>query len=673
LNRLFHFAHVRSLLVTALLLNGVALGQAPRPATEPNSAVALKRLSLEELSQLEVTTVSKEPFPAFRTPAAVYVVTQEDIRRSGATSIPDVLRLIPGVHVAQIDSAKWAIGIRGFQGRLSKAVRVLIDGRSVYNPLFAGVYWEVQHVLLEDIERIEVVRGPGATIWGSNAVNGVINIITKSAMDTRGMLVSAASGNVEQGQLSWRYGAGTERLSARVYGTGFTRGPQLHVDGRNFDDWRMGQVGFRTDWVLNERDTITFQGDAYSTITGQKLVISQYSPPAAPAVEDNGFYSGQNLRGVWRRALKDGGEILLNAFFDRTDRTDLNYHELRDTYDVDLIHRIPLRRHDVIWGVGARLSPSEFTQTEETVDFIPHKQTYNIFSGFLQDEIALVPDRLALTFGSKFEHNTFSGFEVQPSGRLSWTPNRRHTVWGALTRAVRTPSRIEEGFRFTALLQPALPLYVRLIGDGEFSSEQLIGYEFGYRILIKQSALVSLSAFHNSYDDLLSVENRPPAVETEPPPQRLVLPLFFRNGVRAASSGVELLGVWDIGESWRLRGSYSFMGLNARNKTTSNDLSTVGQLEGDSPAHKAVVQSMFNLPKGFEADLQWRYVSSVPNQRVPAYSTADIRVGRRLGRELELAVVGQNLLQPSHLEYGGNPGPLVRIRRSAYVKLTWTR
>lgn len=664
---------IRALLTVSVLLAGPADGWAnDEEQSDKFGPAALKKLSLEELSQLEVTTVSKEPLPAFRTAASISVLTADDIRRSGATSIPDVLRLLPGVYVAQMDSGKWAIGIRGFQGRLSKAVRVLIDGRSVYTPLFAGVYWEVQHVMLEDIERIEVVRGPGATIWGANAVNGVINIITKSAKDTRGMLVSAASGNVEQGQLSWRYGAGTDRFSARVYGTGFTRGPQLHSDDRNFDDWRMAQAGFRADWARSESDTFIFQGDAYSTIAGQKLVISQYSPPAGPAVEDNGFYSGQNIRAAWQRKLASGGDIQLNAFFDRTDRTDLNYREVRDTYDIDFIHHIPLRRNDVIWGAGARVSPSEYTQTRETVDFLPHEQTYNIFSGFLQDEIALVPDRWSLTLGSKFEHNSFSGFEFQPTARLAWTPNTRRTVWGAVTRAVRTPSRIEEGFRFTALINPALPLYVRLVGDGEFSPEQLIGYEFGVRSLFRKNGAVSLSAFHNRYDDLLSVESQTPVAETSPAPTRLILPLQLRNGIRAVTSGVEITTVWDLRQWWRIRGSYSFAGLDARRKATSNDVSTVGQLEGDSPAHKAVAQSIFHLPAGFEADLMWRYVSSVPNQRVPAYSTGDVRIGRPVGRNLDISVVGRDLLQPSHVEYGGDPGPLVRIKRSAYVKLTWT-
>ena len=490
---------------------------------------SLKDLSLEQLSQIEVTTVSKELAPAFRTPAAIFVITQDEIRRSGATIIPDLLRLVPGVEVAQIDSDKWAIGIRGFQGRLAKDVRVLIDGRSVYTPLFAGVYWESQHVMIEDIDRIEVVRGPGATIWGSNAVNGVINIITKSARETRGMLVSATGGNVDQGALAWRYGGGSDRLSYRIYGRGFTRGPEFHSDGQNFDDWRMGQTGFRMDWNPSARDTFTVQGDAYDTIAGQRLTISRYSPPINPAVQANGDFSGQNIRAAWRHALASGGDIQVQAYYDRTDRDDLNYEEIRHAFDIDFVHHIPLGRHDVVWGLGAHISPARFYQTVPTVDFLPHEQTYNLFSGFLQDEIALVPDRLAVTIGTKLEHNSFSGLEYQPSVRLAWTPNTRNTIWGAVTRAVRTPSRIEEGFRYTALLQPSTPLYVRLIGDGNFSSEQLIGYELGYRTYINKAGFISIAAFHNRYDDLLSVENRPAAPEATPPPPHLVVPLYFET------------------------------------------------------------------------------------------------------------------------------------------------
>ena len=469
----------------------------------------LKTLSLEELSKIEVTTVSKEATAAFKTPAAISVLTQDDIRRSGATNIPDVLRLVPGVEVAQIDSDKWAIGIRGFQGRLSKSVLVLIDGRSVYTPLFAGVYWEMQDTMLEDIDRIEVIRGPGGTIWGSNAVNGVINIITKNAKETRGSLVSGGGGNVEQGFLNTRYGGGSDNLAYRVFARGFTRGPQFHSDNRNYDDWRSGQTGFRIDWTPDIRDSLTVSGNAYQTSAGSKLAISTYSPPAILNLEANGEFSGQNVLANWRRTFQSGADIQVRGYFDRTDRTDLNYREVRDTVDIDFIHHLPLPGHDVIWGAGIRISPSRFTQTVPTVDFPPHSQTYSLYTGFVQDAISLIPNRLTATLGIKLEHNSFSGFDYQPSGRVAWTPTEQQTLWAAVTRAVRTPSRIEESFRFTALAVPALPLYLRLIGDGEFSPEQLVGYEAGYRAYIKPHGFVSIAGFYNRYDDLLSVENRP--------------------------------------------------------------------------------------------------------------------------------------------------------------------
>ena len=616
---------------------------------------ALKNLTLEELSKLEVTTVSKESTEAFRTPAAIYVLTHEDIVRSSASNIPDLLRLLPGVEVSQISSDKWAIGIRGFQGYLSRAVLVLIDGRSVYTTLFAGVYWEMQDTLIEDIDRIEVIRGPGGTIWGANAVNGVINIITKNAHETRGSLVTAMGGNVEQASLAARYGAGTENLAYRIWGKGFTRGPQYHPDGRNFDDWRRGQAGFRLDWSPSKRDSVTVSGGAYDMEAGSRVAISTYSPPALIDTEGNADFSGQNLVAVWRRSFQSGSDIEVRAYFDRTDRRDLNYREVRDTVDFDFIHHVPLGAHDIIWGGSIRVSPSHFFQTVPTVNFFPAKDTYAIYSGFAQDTISLVPNRVAVILGTKVEHNSFSGFEIQPSARVAWTPTRNQTFWAAITRAVRTPSQIEEGFNFSFLSLPSLPLYLRLIGDGHFSSEELVGYEFGYRRYLKKHGFLSVNGFYNRYDDLLSVESQPTIPETSPAPPHLVLPLYLRNGVAAQTTGVEIVSLWDMKSWWRLKPSYSYVHLNAERDATSNDASTVTQLEGDSPRHKVVIQSFLALPQAFDLDLTYRYVSAIPNQNVRSYSTGDVRLARKITPEFELSVVGQNLFQPHHREYGGLP------------------
>jgi iron complex outermembrane receptor protein len=658
-----------ALSVVLFALAPVLEGQGPQSiASDAASARVLKQLSLEELSKIEVTTVSKEATAAFKTPAAITVVTREDIARSGAATIPDVLRLAPGVEVAQQSGDKWAIGIRGFEGYLSKAVLVLIDGRSVYTPLFAGVYWEMQDTLIEDIDRIEVIRGPGGTIWGANAVNGVINIITRSAKETRGSLVSAGGGNVDQGFLAARYGGGDNTFAYRVWGKGFTRGPQSHPDGRNFDDWRRGQAGFRLDWTPNSSDSLMVSGGAYSMQAGSVLGISTYSPPALLNVEGNGDFSGQNVVAAWRRTLQSGSDIQVRAYFDRTDRADLNYREVRNTIDIDFIHHLSRGAHDIIWGAELHVSPSRFFQTVPTVNFSPARETYSIYSGFLQDSVTLVPNRLTATLGSKFEHNSYSGFEAQPSGRLAWTPSDRQTVWAAVTRAVRTPSRIEQGFQFTSLAVQSLPLYLRLIGDGRFSSEQLLGYEAGARTYIARAGFISVAAFYNRYDNLLSVENLPPTPEATPGPPHLLLPLYFRNGIAAQTKGVELASLLDLRSWWRVKPSYSHVHLNAERYPWSDDASTVRQLQGDTPQHKVVLQSFFTLPRAIDLDLTYRYVSSLPDVGVKAYSTADVRLAKRVARELELSIVGQNLFQPYHPEYSS-----VGIRRAGYIKLVWTK
>ncbi len=442
---------------------------ADAPQRKQKAKEPLKQLSLEQLGNIEVTTASKEPVKVVRTPAAIYVLTPEDIRRSGATSIPEALRLVPGVEVGHTDSDTWSLGVRGFGSALSRSVLVLIDGRTVYTPLFAGVYWQVQDTLLEDIERIEVIRGPGGTIWGANAVNAVINVITKSAKDTHGTLASTGGGNVDQGFAGFRYGAGKgKNFDYRVYGKTFTRGPEFHPDHRQFDDWRMGQIGFRTDWSIHDRDTFTLQGDLYNGDAGQKVGIAIYSPPSQTNVEQNAELAGGNLLGRWQRRLGGVSDIQVGAYYDRTNRKQASFAESRDTFDIDFLHHMPLPgRQDFLWGLGARLSSGNVSPVVPTILFLPNHRTDKLYSGFVQDEIKIAENQLSLTIGSKFLHNIYTGFEVQPSARLLWTPATRQTVWAAVTRAIRTPSRVEEDDQLTGLLLPNPPTFLRIIGDGK--------------------------------------------------------------------------------------------------------------------------------------------------------------------------------------------------------------
>lgn len=636
----------------------------------------LTQLSLEELGNIKVTSVSKEPESVRRTPAAIYVITQNDIRRSGATSIPEVLRLAPGVEVARIDSDHWSVGIRGFVGGvLSDKLLVLIDGRSVYTPLYAGVYWDVQNVLLEDVDRIEIIRGSGGTIWGANAMNGVINIITKSAKETQGALVTVGGGNVDDGTIGVRYGGNTKGFNYRLYGKGFTNGPEFHPNGNNFDEWRMAQIGFRTDWASKTQDDFTFQGDLYDEKAGEIGLINELSPPYQVISNARGQFSGGNLVGRWKRALSGGSDVQVQAYYDHTNHFEPDYGETRDTFDVDFIHHLTLpKQQDFIWGLGARVSPGNFSQLVPTIDFEPHHQTDEIYSGFVQDVIPLAHDAVELTLGSKIEHNNYTGFELQPDARLLWTPSRRQTFWVSASRAVRTPSRLEESAELTAFLA-AVPLtYLQIIGSRNFIAEQLIGFEAGYRSLVKSRLYLDFAVFRNGYDDLYGYGTPTIASVISPAPPHLDYIVPIANEEKGVTDGLELGPEWQLTHWWQVKGSYSYLHMNLESKTPHSnafDASNIATEQGSSPHHQIVIQSLINLPKRFEFDQTYRYVSGLSAQSVGGYNTADARLGWHLTSQLELSIDGENMLQPHHAEFGGDPGGLVGIKRCVYGKLTW--
>lgn len=666
-------------LLGVLLAAGLTAAPAQNSAASTNP-IALKKLSLEELSQIEVTTPSKEPVRAFRTPAAVYVITGEDIRRSGVTSIPEALRLAPGVEVARIDGNKWSVGIRGFGSRLTRSVLVLIDGRTVFTPLFAGTYWEVQDTLLEDIDRIEVIRGPGGTIWGPNAVNGVINIITKPVQDTRGALVSAGGGNEEQGFLNFRYGGGNGKgLDYRVYVKSYTRSPEVHSDNANFDDWRAGQAGFRMDWRRNDRDSATLQGDLYTEAAGERVVATSYTQPFSRTVDANALLSGGNIMGRWERKVRDGNDIQIQAYYDRTHRDEPNFGEVRNTFDIDFLQRLRLpARQQVSWGLGARVDPVNDIEVVSGLTFRPNQRTDYLLTAFLQDEIGLIDRRLALTFGTKFLRTNFtSGVDLEPSARLLWTPTEQDSVWAAFTHALRTPSDAEENFDLSGYITTTAagtPFFARFNANPDFAPEQLNGYELGYRRLVGQKLYIDVTGFYNHYHDLFSEDLTGPVfLETDPAPTHLLLPAQFRNGLYGITKGVEFAPEWRPTNFLRLRGSYSYLHMNVAKAPNSGDVGTAPGIVGASPQHEVVVQSAFDLSKKLQLDLAYRYVSDLPGPPVPSYSTGDARFGWQVSPQFEVSFVGRNLFQPSHPEYAGDPGPLVGIKRSAYVKLTWSR
>jgi iron complex outermembrane recepter protein len=646
----------------------------------------LKQLSLEQLGNVEVTTASKEPEEVWKTAAAIYVITQEDIRRSGATSIPELLRLVPGVEVARIDSDHWSVGIRGFGSEFSKSVLVLIDGRSVYTPLFAGVYWDLQNVMLEDVERIEVIRGPGGTIWGANAVNGVINIITKNSKDTHGTLASVSGGNIDQGMGAFRYGGGNGKdFNFRIYGMAFGRGAEYHPDHAPFDDWQTGQGGFRTDWQLKTRDTLTIQGDMYKGYDGERVQVSSYTSPYVQTIDEPHNVAGGNLLARWHRQINDHSDFQLQSYYDRTSQLSPQLDEIRNTLDIDFLYHLNLNeRHDLSLGVGARWSPDNITQKFDTLNFVPQQETDSIYSWFLQDQISLLPGRLLLTLGSKFEHNNYSGFEIQPNARLIWTPTDHQSAWVAVTRAVRTPSRLDQDLQLTDFLASGPPpLFLRVVGSKSFKSEELLGTEAGYRTLVASRLYVDIAFFYNDYNDLYGYGPSTLFAETSPAPTHIVAEVPLANATAGDTTGVEIAPDWKPVDWWELKGSYSYLHLAVHDKAgvagTLNPLITSSD-NGSSPHHQVELQSLLNLPKRFELDTTYRYVSALPAQTstppgesVAAYSTADVRVGWRPIPSVEFSVVGQNLLQPQHPEFGGDDGPLVGIKRSFYGKITWRR
>ena len=653
-------------LLLIIFLAGFAGGSwAQSSGQSSNPLPDLKQLSLEQLMDIEVTSVAKKEQRWAETPAAIYVITQEEIRRSGATSIPEALRLAPGVQVSRIDANKWSIGVRGFGSRLSRSVLVLMDGRSVYTPLFAGVYWEVQDTLLEDIERIEVIRGSGGTLWGANAVNGVINIITKRADDTQGLLATAGAGSEEKGFGGVRYGgtAGKD-FSYRFYGKGFRRDAQFTPHVSDFDDWQMGQGGFRTDWDFRSNDNLTIQGDIYKGRSGQRTSVSSFSAPFSTVIQRDTDLSGMNLLGRWSRLLSETSNMAVQFYYDRTFRREPTFEERRNTVDFDFQHRFKVTSHqELVWGLGYRYSRGD-TDSVPTITISPRSRTDNLFSAFLQDEIVLIEDRLRLTAGSKFEHNDYSGFEFQPSVRLLWTPVARHALWASFSRAVRTPSRVEHDLVLTAALSPAVPNFARVLGSKEFDAEKVLGYELGYRIQPADRLSVDLAAFYNHYRDLLSLEPGPAFLE---PPGSFIIPFFIANKMNAKVYGLELVADWRWLDWWRLRGSYAYVQMDLRPKPGSGDTTTELSAEGSTPHNQVSLVSFIDLPANLQLDGTFRYVDNLRSQKVRRYFNLDVRVGWHATKNVELSLVGQNLLDNHHAEWSGG----TQIQRGVYTKITW--
>jgi iron complex outermembrane recepter protein len=628
---------------------GVLAGPVFMAAETADGVHGYKKLTLQELMDVEVVSVSRRPEKLSETASAIYVITHEQIRRSGATNVPDALRLAPNLHVGQVSSSSWTIGARGFNSTntTSNKLLVMIDGRSVYSPLFSGVFWDTQDVFLPDLDRIEVISGPGGATWGANAVNGIINVLTKSARETQGGLAYGGGGGEERRFGGVRYGG---RVGAgghyRIYAKHFDVDGFARPDGSDARDRHvMTQVGFRTDWDLSESAQLTVQGDAYNGWIAQ---------PTAP----RGELSGANLLARWTRTHSTDSQIQVQAYYDYARRWATNtFADWLETFDLDAQHQLSLGgRHRIVWGVNYRLWLDE-VRNSPTQAFMPAADTVNLGSMFVQDEFELVPERLRVTLGIKLEHSDYSGFEYQPSARLAWLVTEKHTLWSAVSRAVRTPSRLDRD-----LYQPTRAPFV-IAGGPNFSSEILWAYEAGWRGRFTERTSGAVTYFYHDYDDLRSVEPTGP------------LPLVFANGIEAQTYGVELSLEQEVTSWWRLRAAYALLRRELSYKPGGRDLNQL-QSEISDPENEATLHTSFDLPGRIELDGSLRYVDDVPTfangQRgfVPSYTELDARIAWHARDDLELSVVGRSLLDRQHRAAGAGPNRR-EIERSVHGKATW--
>lgn len=627
----------------------------------------LANMSLEELGEIRVTSVTREPQPLSESPSAIQVITRDEIRRSGASSIPEALRLAHNLQVARVDSQKWIITARGFSSDVGNKLLVMIDGRTVYTPLFSGVFWERQDYVLEDVDRIEVVSGPGGTLWGTNAVNGVINIITRNAAQTRGFYADAGGGNELRAHTSARYGGQlAPDVNFRVYGKYTERDGAVYAVGRDIDDaWNMSQAGFRIDGQPSPENSFTVQGDLYRTA-------------GSIATGGGNETNGVNLLGRWTRQFSAESDMILQMYIDKT-RLRFStpplvinnlplaasgvFEDELETYDVDFQHGLAIgARNRFVWGLAYRSTHDEIVNSP-SLGFFPEQLHQELYSAFVQDELALIPDKLVLTLGSKFEHNDYTGWETIPTGRLQYSIDAGHTLWAAVSRAVRAPSRIDRDLAQPAPLSPNS--FVLLAGGPNFGAENVVAWEGGYRAQLAERLLASAAVFYNEYDDIRSTSLSPS-----------IFPLFFENNLEGETRGLELTADYQVRDWWLVSGGYNFLKEDMRVKPGKFDFNNALNETAD-PEHQVTLNSSMDLSQNFSLDLNMRWVDELIKNdagradEVPSYTELNLRLGWIPAENVELSIVGHNLLDSQHPEFGVTSPLRAEIERSLFGRIAF--
>jgi iron complex outermembrane receptor protein len=643
------------------------------PQTTPSQPKDLTGASIEDLMNMEVTSASRKEQKLSQVAAAIFVIAQEDIRSSGALNIPDLLRMVPGLDVAQINANTWAISARGFNLQFANKLLVLIDGRAVYTPLTGGVNWDTLDVPLEDIERIEVIRGPGGTVWGANAVNGVINIITKKAADTQSGLVTGGSGTQAKEFGTLQYGGKIkDDTSYRVFAKYLNDGEFPDLNGQSADDgWHLLHAGFRADTSLSKKDSLTTEGDIYTGEEGSTVVHSVLSPPENITEQRIASLSGGNILARWNHIFSSRCDTTLQFYFDRYTRDGPQSSEVRNTFDFDFQNHIVLgTRQDLIWGAGYRHTGD---QTVGTIDeaFSPANADGGLFNLFLQDQIALRPNRVYLYVGTKVENSYFSGFDLQPSVRIAWTPTTRRTIWAAISRASRTPTRRDVGIDAALAALPG-PAEIAVLGNANFKAEHVIAYEVGYRVQPSDRISLDVTAFINDYHGLESAEMLPSFFDPSSVPPVLVHPESFGNKMYGTTEGVEASVKWKVTNHWTLSPGYSFLEMHLHTESNSLDTTSVADAQGSNPGHQAQLRSHVELSNSLAWDTNAYFVGRLPAQFVPSYTRLDSQLTWRLAERVQLSVTGQNLLRDHHVEFNDQFQSVnsSQVKRSVYAKIT---
>ncbi|MCE0484783.1 MAG: TonB-dependent receptor [Methylacidiphilales bacterium] len=638
-----------------------ATPQNPDPAQGPDN---FKQMSLSELMDQEVISVSKTPEPLAQAPAAIQIITNDEVRRSGATSLPEALRLADNLEVAQGNAYDWHISARGFNTQLSDKLLVLIDGRTVYTPLYSGVNWDVQSVMLEDLDRIEVVSGPGGTLWGANAMNGVINIVTKDAKETQGWFVDGGGGTELQEFGDVRYGGKlAPDVYYRVYGTYFNYNGEVDTSGNSLNDsWSQFRSGFRMDAAATSDDKVTLQGDYYNGLAN-----------VPKSVYTTQLQEGGNVLTRWVHTISDDSDTNLQLYYDRTYLTQPEpmgpfgappgvFKDDLSTYDLEFQHHFSVgERNKIVWGLGYRLT-NEVDQNSPSVQVDPTILNQNLYSAFAQDEIE-IQKNLFFTLGTKVEHNDYTGFEFEPSGRIQWNVAPKHMIWAAVSRAVRTPSRLDRDLNEPSGLPPIFHIPSLLVGSSQFVSETLIAYELGYRAQVTDQISGSISTFYNDYNDIRSVA-------PVGGPATLGLPLAFQNNLEGNTYGAELSADYQMLDWWRWHAGYDYLKEQIHVKPGETDFNN-GTNETADPENQFSLRSSMDLPQNIEFDTALRWVDRLcgpDTATVPSYMELDARLGWHVTKDLEISVVGQNLLHDYHQEYSSEGEAIVR---SVYGKISW--